>query len=259
MEKILLIDGDFIPWRICPNQVPTETERMYGVSFDKTLEQVLEGLDYYMTEKILKPTKIDNYLAFLGGEGNFRMSLISSYKEGRTTDRPPFFKEAKQHLVDKWGFIIVDNIEAEDAVGICLSKYPEGIITHTDHDLNQLEGTHFNPVTNSWETINSTQAIYNLSIQLLAGCSTDKVRGLKKGIGPKTAEKMLSELHFTDYISGILKYYIKEYGEYKGIEEFYIQYKLLTILREKEEFIIPEIRQVPTKPVEEVNLEDLKF
>lgn len=256
---MLLIDGDFIPWRICPNQVPTETERMYEVSFDKTLEQVLEGLDYYMTEKIFKPAQADSYIGFLGGKGNFRKSLAISYKEGRTEDRPNFFNEAKQHLVDKWGFVIVDNIESEDAVGICLSKYPEGIIVHTDHDLNQLEGTHFNPVTNSWETITKHQAVKNANLQYLSGCSTDKVRGLRKGIGPKTAEKLLDGYPTEALLFEVINLYIAEYGQYKGIEEFYIQYKLLTILREKEDFIIPEIRQVPTKPIEEVNLEDLKF
>lgn len=89
-------------------------------------------------------------------------------------------------------------------------------------------------------------------------CSTDKVRGLKKGIGPKTAEKMLSEIHFSEYINRILKYYIEEYGEYKGIEEFYIQYKLLKILREKEDFIIPELVKVPTKPIVEIK-DELTF
>lgn len=257
-KRIALIDGDFILWKVCPNTVLTETEVMYGVNNVKTLEETLQGIDWYITEKILKYVNVDGYIGFLGGKGNFRKLLTDSYKEGRSEDRPNFFNEAKQHLVDKWGFVIVDEIEAEDAVGICLTKYPEGVIVHTDHDLNQLEGTHFNPVTNSWETINSTQAIYNLSIQLLAGCSTDKVRGLKKGIGPRSAEKLLDGFPNEALLFEVINLYLKEYGEYKGIEEFYTQYKLLKILREKEGFVIPGIRQVPTKSIVEVN-DDLKF
>ena len=117
-NRICLIDGDHIPWKICPNPVLTETEVMYGVNNVKTLEETLQGIDWYVTEKILKPTQADSYIGFLGGKGNFRKLLTDSYKGGRTEDRPPFFQEAKQHLVDKWGFHIVDNIESEDAVGI---------------------------------------------------------------------------------------------------------------------------------------------
>lgn len=161
MGKLLLIDGDFIPWRICPNTV--------GSDLPKTLEQVLEGIDFYMNERILTPTIPDYYLGFLGGKGNFRMSLTPTYKEGRPSERPPFFKEAKQHLVDKWGFVVVNEIEAEDAVGISLTKYPEGCIVGTDHDLKQLEGIHYNPVKDLLEPIDARQANSNLAIQLLAG------------------------------------------------------------------------------------------
>ena len=152
-KRIALIDGDFILWKVCPNLVLTETEVMYGVNNVKTLEETLQGIDWYVTEKILKYVNVDSYIGFLGGKGNFRKLLTDSYKEGRTEDRPPFFQEAKQHLVDKWGFHIVDNIESEDAVGICLTKYPEAIIVRVDHDLDQLEGVHFNPTNLQWKTI----------------------------------------------------------------------------------------------------------
>ena len=171
-SRIALIDGDFILWACVPNKTPTETERMYGVSFDKTLQQTLDLVDWYVTEKILKPTQVNSYIGFLGGVGNFRKSLTDTYKSDRTDERPPFFKEAKQHLADKWGFHVIDGIEAEDAVGICLTKYPDAIIVHTDHDLNQLEGYHYNPVKDSWETISNDKAIYNRNIQYLSGCST---------------------------------------------------------------------------------------
>ena len=252
-KRIALIDGDFILWKVCPNLVLTETEVMYGVNNVKTLEETLQGIDWYVTEKILKYVNVDSYIGFLGGKGNFRKLLTDSYKEGRTEDRPPFFQEAKQHLVDKWGFHIVDNIESEDAVGICLTKYPDSIIVHTDHDLNQLEGYHYNPVKDSWETISNEKAIYNRNIQYLSGCSTDRVRGLKKGVGQKTAEKLLDGYPTEGLIWEVINLYIKEYGEYKCIEEFYTQYKLLTILRDKEDFIIPE----PTEVVRDSQIENL--
>ena len=251
MSRIILIDSDFVLYRVCPNRVLSETEIMYGVKSEKTLQETLDLIDWYLVEKIFKPTQADSYIGFLGGIGNFRYSVDASYKFGRTLDRPPFFTEAKNHLIDKWGFIMVNGIEAEDAVGVCLTKYPEGIIVRTDHDLNQLEGTHYNPVTNSWETISKEQSTYNFNLSLLSGCSTDKVRGLKKGVGIKTAEKLLEGFPTESQFWEVINLYLTEYGEYKGIEEFYIQYKLLKILRNKEDFIIPEVCNV-TLPKEEV-------
>ena len=255
MGKLILIDGDFVPWRICPNQVPTESEQMYGVSFTKTLEQVLEGIDYYITEKILKPTNADCYIGFIGGRGNFRKLIDPLYKDGRVDERPPFFNEARAYMQSKWGFIPVDNMESEDAVGICLSLYSDAIIVGTDHDLKQLEGTHYNPVKDTWDFIPKEQALYNRNVQYLSGCSTDKVRGLKKGIGEIKAKKLLEEFPTEALLWEVENLYRKEYGEYRGIEEFYIQYKLLTILRYKDGFPIPSPVGVPKPitPVDEID------
>ena len=77
--------------------------------------------------------------------------------------------------------------------------------------------------------------------------------GLKKGVGQKTAEKLLDGYPTESLIWEVINLYIKEYGEYKGIEEFYTQYKLLTILRDKEDFIIPE----PTEIIRDSQIEKL--
>ena len=258
MSRLILIDADLILWRCVPNKVLSKAEIAEGVISEKTLEQTLDLIDWYVTEKIFKPTLADNYIGFLGGVGNFRYDVLSSYKFGRPLDKPQFFTEAKNHLIDKWKFVMVNGIEAEDAVGLTLTKYFDAIIVGTDHDLNQLEGTHFNPVTGVWKTINKEQAIYNINLMLLSGCSTDKIRGLKKGCGIKTAEKLLEGFPIESQLWEVINLYLTEYGEYKGIEEFYTQYKLLKILRNKEDFIIPEVVKVPTNPIEEVN-DDLKF
>ena len=144
--KKLLIDGDFILWKTVPNISPTATEKMYNVSFEKTLQETLDLVDWYIEEKIFKPTDSRSYIAFLGGDKNFRKDLNSQYKINRIDKEfPNYFKEAKQYLIDKWNFIKVDDIEAEDAVGICLTEYPDSIVVREDHDLDQLPGLHYNP------------------------------------------------------------------------------------------------------------------
>jgi hypothetical protein len=87
MNNLILVDGDFILYKVCPNKVPSETERMYGVTFEKTLQETLDLVDWYLVEKIFKPTNATEYIAFLGGTGNYRYSVDKNYKEGRTTDK----------------------------------------------------------------------------------------------------------------------------------------------------------------------------
>ena len=88
------------------------------------------------------------------------------------------------------------------------------------------------------------EAEYLFFIQVLSGCPTDKVRGLKKGFGEKSAINKLIGCDNKNLLSNVLALYIKEYGEHRGINEFYTQYNLLKILREKEDFIIPEFTEI---------------
>jgi len=107
MSKLAIIDGDFICYKVCPNSKKQEEP--------KTLQQTLGLVDWYLDEKIFKPTNTEEYIAYLGGLGNFRYSLSDSYKSGRSSEKPPFFSEVRDYLVGKWDFHVVDGIEAEDA------------------------------------------------------------------------------------------------------------------------------------------------
>lgn len=270
MSRLILIDGDFILWKVVPNRVLTETEVMYNISSEKTLEETLALMDWYLQEKIFKPTQATHYIGYLGGIGNFRKELTLDYKKGRTEERPNFFRETKRYLVDKYNFHLVDDMESEDAVGISLTKYPDSIIICEDHDLLQLESTQYNPTKKEWKTISKNEALYNFWRFMVEGCASDNVKGIinrrknivKKLIGEydnfifenfgyESSQKSLREVIQEEYIS--------LYGEYKGIEQFALNYKLLRILREKEGFIVPEPNEVPSIKTEEVNLTDLKF
>jgi hypothetical protein len=243
----LLIDADFILWKILPNkkQTPEEIEQ-YGDYSQRTLEDIQNGLDWFINDKILTPTNADEYIGFLGGYGNFRKEIApTTYKANRVDmELPRWFSEAKEYLVGKWGFVKVDGMESEDAVGICLTKYPDSIIVHVDHDLLQLPGKHFNPNKAEFFEIDDYTANKTFWLQNLHGCSTDCVVGLKKGVGPAKAAKLL-ENHYTDtFCSEVLRLFIEEYGEYNGIINFTKNYQLLKILREKEGFIIPTFTKV---------------
>ena len=255
----LLIDSDFILWKILPNkkQTPEEIEK-YGDYSQRTFEDICNGLDWFINDKILIPTKATEYIGFLGGYGNFRKEIApTTYKANRVDmELPKWFSEAKDYLVDRWKFIKVDNMESEDAVGICLTKYPDSIIVRVDHDLDQLPGIHYNPVKEEFKEITQQEADYFFAIQNLAGCSTDKVVGLKKGVGETKAMQLLCTTPTCNSLfEKILQLFIKEYGEYNGIVNFSKNYQLLKILREKEGFEIPEFTKVTNSSEEEIKID----
>ena len=265
MKKLLLIDSDLVLYKCCFNTVLSETEQMYGVNNIKTLQETLDLIDWYLEEKIFKPTNADCYIGFLGGEGNFRFNILDTYKSGRSTEKPPYFKEAKQYLVEKYGFVMVDGIESEDAVGITLTKlstelkedyngfwfnYVEPldaaiIVVKEDHDLDQLTGSFYNPRSDEWTNISEWQADYNLYRQVITGCSTDKVQGLFR-YGKAKADKVLKDCTTVEELkNAVIAEYIKYYKDpAMGLLEYSKTWDLIHILREKEDFIIPEIQYI---------------
>jgi len=230
MSKILLIDGDFILWKTVPISALSETEKMYGVSNEKSLEDIQEHIDWYLENKIFIPTGCKDYLAFLGGKGNFRKEINTGYKENRKDiEYPDYFSEAKQYLIDKYDFHPIDNIEAEDAIGICIDYFPNNIIVREDHDLNQLPGVHYNPTKEKFKEISFKDAQYYKYYQCLTGCTSDKVVGIK-GIGDAKAKKLLAGIS-TDYLLfKVIEEYYKKY-KHEGLQKFEENYKLLHILR----------------------------
>ena len=250
-QIILLIDADFIPWRITPAKKQTADEIIqYGDQTLRTLDDIKQELDNYILEKIIVPTKADAYIGYLGGGGNFRKEISTTYKEDRKVEKPPFWHEARNYLVDHWGFNLVYNIEAEDAVGISIDfldpESTEYIIIGQDHDLNQLPGKRYNPVREEWVEFYEPHASYNFWFQMLTGCSTDKVSGVPK-IGNKGAEKILSGYINDPYVftieqnlaNRVLKTYIDYYKLDMGIQYFYLNFRLLKILRNKIDFEMP--------------------
>jgi len=244
-ENDIIIDGDFILWKVVPTMKDSD---------DKTLDETLKLLDWYLINKIFIPTNTKSYIGFLGGKGNFRKDITDSYKADRTYEYPNYFKETKQYMIDKWKFISVDGIEAEDAVGITLTKYPNSVIICEDHDLLQLPGVQYNPTKEIFQDITTEIAYYNQWKQMLTGCSSDKVVGIPQ-VGEKKASKILEGCSKVQYKFFVLSEYVKYFGEYQGVEEFAKNYKLLKILRSLKGFEIPEFQKVERVEEPEIKTE----
>ena len=138
----------------------------------------------------------DDYKGFLTGKGNFRVELAKTvpYKGTRPTEKPIHLQALREHLVSSWGFVVVDGIEADDAVGIEAYKLheDESIMVHIDKDLNQFRGHHYNYRKKEKYYVSEFAGWYSFYLQILTGDRIDNIEGLK-GIGPAKGAKILKD------------------------------------------------------------------
>ena len=135
------------------------------------------------------------------GRGNFRKILYPAYKGNRNRDYEPALRDAlnygHEYMVEKYGAITADGMEADDLVSIWAYEAREMEIPYTiagiDKDLKQIPGNHYNFGKREHEFIDDDMGNYLLMLQCLTGDSGDNIPGIK-GIGPKKAEGILKGL-----------------------------------------------------------------
>lgn len=153
-------------------------------------------------QSILSATNAIDYRLYLSGENNFRekIAVTKPYKGNRDKlHKPKWYNEIRDYLIREWKAIVVDGIEADDAIGIgqythiaCAKDTDyETIICSIDKDLDMIPGWHYNFVERKKYWIDEKTAIRKFYLQLLTGDITDNIQGCL-GVGIKTAEKILS-------------------------------------------------------------------
>jgi 5'-3' exonuclease len=170
------------------------------------------------------------YVAFLTA-GSHRYSFYPEYKANRKKlEKPRFLKELTAYAIETLGFCRVDGYEADDLVNMCKEQLGQNVlIAHTDKDLDQIPGNHFNYKKPEFYDISEDTAQLNLWTQVITGDSIDNIKGIP-GKGAKFAEEVFSGIEVMDYTCEVLIHYIIKFGEYQGIEEFTKNYKLIKLL-----------------------------
>lgn len=153
----------------------------------------------------------DDYKGFLTGKGNFRNDIAKTvpYKGTRPSEKPIHLQALRNHLVESWGFVVVDGIEADDAVGIEAYKWNEDetIMVHIDKDLNQFRGHHYNYRKKEKYYVSEFAGWYSFYLQILTGDRIDNIEGLK-GIGPAKGAKILKDCTTVEELyAAVLKAY----------------------------------------------------
>ena len=194
---------------------------------------------------------------YLTGKGNFRIDIAQrkAYKGNRKDlPKPYHYDNLKVYLRDVLGAIIVDGIEADDAMCIEQTKrlaMKDTVICTRDKDLRQCPGWHY-----GWESGKQgefyLQEVDELGwlkrndkkvsgvgskffyYQLLVGDTTDNIPGCPK-IGPVKAFDIISELdNDIDMYNAVFASYVKVFGD-DAEQELTEQAYLLWMVRELDE------------------------
>ena len=161
-------------------------------------------------QKIVDDLQPSSFQVFLTGSSNFRDAVTSDYKANRVNMRKPVhYHAAREHLYTHWNAVIVEGMEADDAVA--LAQTADSILVSQDKDLRMVPGWHYNyrkPEQGVF-LITEEEAQRWFYYQMLAGDRVDNIKGLPycteeivekynlsqralKGCGEKTAELLLS-------------------------------------------------------------------
>lgn len=90
-------------------------------------------------------------IIYLTGKDNFRekIAVTKPYKGNRKQAKPFHYTNLRVYLEHILGAIVVDGMEADDAMSLAMMRIPNSIICSRDKDLRQVPGWHY-----SWELAN---------------------------------------------------------------------------------------------------------
>lgn len=197
-----LLDGDILLYEI---GFATQ-QNIEGEIVPSPIEEVNKRVDDKIEEICSSVYATEPPTIYLTGTGNFRFDIAKqrAYKGNRKQIKPFHYAYIKAYLQAKWNAIIVNGMEADDA--LCIEQtsrlqYRDTIICSRDKDLKQCPGYHYTwecGRQGSWgpgwvddvgtldlrgpKKLTGTGLLFFYS-QLLTGDATDTYDGLQ-GCGP---------------------------------------------------------------------------
>jgi 5'-3' exonuclease len=162
--RLSIIDADFLMYVCCHNKVDSETT--------KSLSDVINHAEEIISN-ILSYTKAENYIGCLTVGKCFRYDFYPEYKANRSKlDKPLYFEELRNYLIEEKKFIFHVGLEADDMISILNTYHKDTYditIVSTDKDLQQIPGSHFNPVKFERTDVDKRNANIKLWGQVITG------------------------------------------------------------------------------------------
>lgn len=221
-NKIAVIDADSIGFIAHWDSI--------NKTYDKALQDILLSVDKVISN-ILINTKATHFIGYVSyGKSKYRHNIYPEYKANRDhLIKPKYLNDCKHHMVDKWGFKPLFEIETDDVVNTVRINTPNSFLCALDKDLLHLEGTHWNYKKNIWVTTSKEEAIFEFWSDMIAGQPSDNIKGIE-GKGREFSKTVLKDVIDLNLIRSIvLNCYIDKYGEQEGINKFYQNYNCLKI------------------------------
>lgn len=182
----------------------------------------------------VKPFDSSKAQFYLTGSGNYRYDIatIAPYKGNRVNKKPRYYNELREYAVQKWGAVVVEGMEADDAVSIEQWKHKDKstVLVGIDKDLRNTPGHHYNPRKQEHSYLTLAEADLNFWMQVATGDSTDNVKGLHK-VGEKTVLKEWEQHHSLEKLKDwIARMYDRQYRD-EGPHALHENASLVWIMR----------------------------
>jgi len=191
MDRALLLDGDIIAYQcatVCEKPINWGDGLWTLHSFE---DDVCKAVDEYVG-RLQEQAGLDLVLTAISDTKNFRKDVAPYYKENRKDIRKPMLLGfAKEYLMEKYTGIVLPTLEADDVLGIYISKHPDSYVCWSlDKDLRSVPGYHL--IDGVIKEITEEEADLAFYTQVLTGDMVDNYPGCPR-VGPKTAEKILKD------------------------------------------------------------------
>ena len=190
----LYLDADYIVYKSC---AAAETEINWGSDvimvtskFSEAYANVLKDINKIIGEF----GGFNEPVLFFSDSCNFRKEILPSYKGHRNRKKPCGYRRVINELKKEFEVIVMDTLEADDALGIFATKFPGNVIVSPDKDMRQIPGSLYN--LDEKFTVTSDEGARWHLIQTLAGDQTDGYAGAP-GIGVKRAEILFAKHGYT--------------------------------------------------------------
>ena len=195
----LLIDADYPAYKTC---VYCEDETDFGDDVIVVTSRFSEVLDKFQKEinSIVECLGgMDDVILFFSSPTNFRKKIYPDYKGHRNRKKPCGYKRLLNWCGDNYTTIMVDDLEADDALGVFATDPIEAeaghILCSPDKDMRQIPGQLFD-LTNPVTEITKEEGDRWHLIQTMSGDQTDGYAGVP-GIGIKRAVALFEKKGWT--------------------------------------------------------------
>lgn len=207
--RVLLIDADVVAYQAAASEEKAtdwgDGYWTWHCDFEAVKAKCIDMINQVMADLSGDAFK----LCLTDSEGNFRKSVLPTYKGNRaSTKKPLVLKAVKQWMLDEHEAYFRPGLEGDDCMGILatVKSKDERIIVSIDKDMKTIPGL-FSRDSKEIISITEAEADYWHMYQTLTGDTTDGYSGCP-GIGPKKAEAILSQAE-GDLWSAVVKTYEK--------------------------------------------------